>query len=264
LQSQLRAIVAGIENREVGELLDGAFSDLNRLLGYMDGVGAAVQLGGPTDEAMFLLDVVRSEGLATACGLDSACASLELPGDLFDELERIGFALRHELRAAFERILHGLEDVGDKAEAHSRLKEAHDLLRNCFQQSTITLARVLEPQLDGAQLFKDIRTKRDNSLRLYEDLSALLRSARHALWHSGPASQHLFAERLEDFREGSMQYLMQKDRDACLAFIEDFAAAQRFGGARFFLHRFSCYLELLLKHVGMRSVLAAEPRAVAA
>lgn len=264
MQPQLRAIVAGIENREVSELLGGVFSDLNRLLGYLDGVGAAVHLDKPTDEALFLLDVIRSEGLATACGLDSGCAGLELSGDLSEELERTGFALRHEFRAVFERILPGLEGVGDQAEAHSRLKEAHDLLRNCFQQSTITLARVFEPGLDGAQLFKDIRVKRDNSLMLYEDLSALLRSARHALWRGDPASQWLFAERLEDFREGSMQYLMQKDCDACLSFIEDFNAAQRFGSARFFLHRFSCYLELLLKHVGMRSVLAEEPRAVAA
>ncbi|PYS76931.1 MAG: hypothetical protein DMF67_09425 [Acidobacteria bacterium] len=264
MQHQLRAIVAGIENREVSELLCGVFSDLNRLLGYLDGVGTTVRLRGPADEALFLLDVVRSEGLATACGLDSSCAGLELPGDLSEELERTGFALRHELRTVFERSLPGLEDAEGRAETHSRLKDAHDLLRNCFQQSTINLARLFEPGLDGAQLFKDIRAKRDNSLMLYEDLGALLRSARHALWRSDPASQWLFAERLEDFREGSMQYLMQKDSDACLSFVEDFKAAQRFGGARLFLHRFSCYLELLLKHVGMRSVLAEVPRAVAA
>jgi hypothetical protein len=264
LQPQLCEIVAGIEHEEVSELLCGVFSDLNRLLGYLDGVGTAVRLGGPADEALFLLDIIRSEGLATACGLDSSCAGLELPGDLSEELERIGFALRHELKIVFERILPGLEGVSDREEARSRLKDAHDLLLNCFQQSTIALAHVFEPGLDGAQLFKDIRVKRDNSQRLYEDLGALLRSARHALWRGDPASQCLFAERLEDFREGSMQYLMQKDSDACLGFIADFKSAQRFGGARFFLHRFSCYLELLLKHVGMRSVLAEATQELAA
>jgi hypothetical protein len=146
----------------------------------------------------------------------------------------------------------------------THLKEAHDLLRNCFQQSTISLARVFEPQLDGAQLFNDLRAKRDSSLRLYEDLGALLRSARHALWRGDQSSLSLFAERLEDFSSGSIEYLMQKDRDACACFIEDFKTAQRFGGARSFLHRFSCYLELLLKHVGMRSVLAEAAQEIAA
>ncbi|HST50842.1 MAG TPA: hypothetical protein VLJ61_02440 [Pyrinomonadaceae bacterium] len=261
MQPQLYEIVAGIEHREVSQLLGGVFSDLNRLLGYLDGIGATVQLGEPSSEALFLLDVIRSEGLATVGGVEYQCGLLEMPRDLSEELERVCFALRYELRTVFERILPA---GAGQPDACSRLKDAHDLLRNCFQQSTISLARVFEPRLDGAQLFNDIRVKRDTSLRLYEDLGALLRSARHALWGSDPSSLWLFVERLEDFSEGTMQYLMQKDRDACAGFIEDFKTAQRFGGARSFLHRFSCYLEILLNHVGMRSVLAGVRKEMAA
>jgi len=262
LQPQLYEIVAGIERREVSDLLGGVFTDLNRLLGYLDGVGAAARRGEAAGEAAFLLDVIRSEGLATAGGLEFQCATLELPAELSEELERVAFAVRYELRTAFERILPAPN--ADADDARARLKDAHDLLRNCFQQSTISLARVFDPRLDGAQLFNDIRAKRDSSLRLYEDLGALLRSARHALWSSDPASLWLFAERLEDFSSGSMQYLMKKDCDTCAGFIEDFKTAQRFGGARSFLHRFSCYLEILLNHVGMRSVLAGVRKELAA
>jgi len=261
LQPQLYEIVAGIERSEVSDLLGGVFSDLNRLLGYLDGVGAIVNPGDSAGEAAFLLDVIRSEGLATAGGLEYQCVTLELPAELSEELERVGFAIRYELRNAFERILPagaGQED------ACARLRDAHDLLRNCFQQSTISLARVFDPRLDGAQLFNDIRAKRDSSLRLYEDLGALLRSARHALWSSDPAALWLFAERLEDFSNGSIEYLMKKDCDTCMGFIEDFKTAQRFGGARSFLHRFSCYLEILLNHVGMRSVLVGVRKEMAA
>jgi hypothetical protein len=262
LQPQLSALLARIENREVSDVLCGVFADLNRLLGYLDGVASAARLGGPADEALFLLDVIRSEGLATACGLDSLCEGPELPAELSEELERTGFALRHELRTVAERILPGTDD--DAAEMRARLKDAHDLLRNCFQQSTIALAHVFEPGLDGARLFGDLRVKRDNSLRLYEDLKALLRITRHALWRGGDDARQLFAARLEDFRDGSMQHLMQKDCDACLGFFEDFEAARRFGGLNFFLHRFSCYLELLLKHVSMRAVLADASQELAA
>jgi hypothetical protein len=262
LQPQLSAILARINNRGVSELLGGVFADLNRLLGYLEGVSAAVRLGESADEALFLLDVIRAEGLATACGLDSVCEGSELSAELSEELERTGFALRHELRTVSERLLPGPGD--DFAEARTRLKDAHDLLRNCFQQSVIALAHVFEPGLDGAQLFGDIRVKRDNSLRLYEDLGALLRITRHALWRGDAASRRLFAARLEDFRDGSMQHLMQKDCDACLGFIEDFETARRFGGMTFFLHRFACYLELLLKHVSMRAVLADATQELAA
>lgn len=262
MQPQLSAVLARIENEEVGELLCGVFADLNRLMGYLDGVGAALRLDESPEEAFFLLDVIRSEGLVTACGLDSACGRVGLPAELSEELERTAFALRHELRTVSERILPG--QPGDAEEVRARLRDAHDLLRNCFQQSTIALARVYEPALDGARLFRDLRAKRDNSLRLYEDLGALLRITRHALWRGDEAARWLFAERLEDFRRGSMQYLMQKDCDACLAFVGDFDAARRTGGMSFFLHRFSCYLELLLKHVSMRSVLAGAAQELAA
>ena len=80
MQPQLRALLARIEQREVSELLGGVFSDLNRLLGYLDGVSAAARLGESADEALFLLGVVRSEGQATAGGLDSPPADTELPG----------------------------------------------------------------------------------------------------------------------------------------------------------------------------------------
>ena len=105
MQPQLQKIVAGIERREVSDLLAGVFSDLNRLLGYLDSIGSATRLGESAGEAAFLLEVIRSEGLATAGGLEYQCATLELPAELSEELERISFAIRYELRTVFERIL---------------------------------------------------------------------------------------------------------------------------------------------------------------
>jgi hypothetical protein len=255
LQSQLRTIVARIESAEVSHLLGSVFTDLNRLLGYLKQVKTAARIGDSADAALFLLDVVRSESLAATSFVDFQCASLLLPVDLSEELERTSFAIRHELRTVFDRMLTGVNSTTDIAEADSRLTDAHDLLSNCFQQSTIALARVLEPELDGSVLFDDIRVKRETSVLLYEDLGALLRSASHAQRRGDPVSLSLFSERLDHFRSGSMEYLMQKDSETCVRFIEDFRVSRFSGGARFFLRRFSCYLEILLNHVSMRSAL---------
>ena len=264
MQPQLRDIIERVEPAEIRELLSGVFSDLNRLSGYLDRVKAVVCLGEATDEALFILDIVRSEALAAAGGLDFQRERLGLCGELSEELERTSFAVRHELRTVFERVLPGpCSDMGEE-ELRSRLADAHDLLRNCFQQSTISLARLFRRDLDAADLFDDIRIKRDNSLRLYEDLSALLRSARHAERRGDAASLTLFSERLEHFRSESVQYLMQKDSETCLRFVEDFGTAQGGSASRFFLHRFSCYLEILLKHVSMRSVLKGAMMSLAA
>jgi hypothetical protein len=256
LQPQLRTIIETIEPAEVSQFLESVFTDLNRLLGYLKQVKTAARVGVSADAALFLLGVVRSEALAASGCMDFQCASLDLPVDLSEELERTGFAIRHELRTVFERILEGVDASDEMREAGQRITDAHKLLRNCFQQSTIALARVFEPELDGPTLFEDIRVKRDTSFLLYEDLGALLRSAGHAERRGDPVSLSLFSERLDHFRSGSMQYLMQKDSETCARFIEDFRLSRFSGGVRFYLRRFSCYLELLLKHVSMRSVLA--------
>jgi hypothetical protein len=264
LQPHLRAIIQSIEPTQVREHLREVFSDLNRLLGYADRLKAALRLGDSDGEALFILDVVRSESLAAASGMDFLCEQAELPADLAEELGRAGFAIRHEVRTVFGRILQAAPLAADGTDTHSRLADAQDILRNCFQQSAVSLARLFRPALDAADLFDDIRVKRDNSLRLYEDLNALLRSARHAERCAGADALSVFSERLEDFRSVSMCHLMQKDVETCQRFVEDFRAGEGRENARFFLRRFTCYLEILLKHVGQRSVLSNQPTSMAA
>ena len=264
MQPQLRAIVEAIEPAETREFVAGVFEDLRRLLGCRDSVKAITDGGGTTDDAYFIFEALRCEALAAAGGLDYFCACQPSPTELSEELERMSFALRHELKSVFERLLPGALAAAGAGESGSQLKEAHDLLRNCFEQSTVSLARLYRPDVDAADLFEDIRARRDNSLRLYEDLSALLRSARYAEWHEGAEALAVFTTRLELFREESMRHLMEKDRETCDNFIAGLAVPQTRKSARLHLHRFACYLEILLKHVSMRSVLADAAQTAAA
>ena len=260
MQPQLRAVVERIEPAETRELVAGVFDDLRRLLGYLDSVKSLA--GATSDDAYFIFEALRCEALAAAGGLDYFCACQPAPTELSEELERMSFALRHELKTVFERILPAARAAAD--EAGAQLKEAHDVLRNCFEQSTVSLARLYRPEVDAADLFEDIRARRDNSLRLYEDLEALLRGARYAEWHEGAEAITLFTTRLEHFREESMQHLMEKDSETFEGFIDGLAAAHTRKAARLHLHRFACYLEILLKHVSMRAVLAESPMTAAA
>jgi hypothetical protein len=262
MQPQLLSILESIKHEGTRECVRGVFVDLRRLLGYLDGVKEAI--GGSADQALFLFEALRCEALATAGGLDYFCACLDAPDVLSEELERTSFAVRHELRAVFERLLPCAQTTEDDDEARTLLSDAHDLLRNCFEQSTVSLARTFRADVDAADIFEDIRAKRDNSLRLYEDLDALLRSARYAEWHDSAEALVNFSERLELFRVESMCHLMQKDQDTCQNFIDGLALLGDRRSLRLYLHRFTCYLEILLKHVSMRSVLAETSLSAAA
>ena len=258
MQPQLLSILESIEHDPTREFVRGVFVDLRRLLGYLDGVREAVATDAAADQALFLFEAARCEALATAGGLDYFCACLDEHDELSEELERMSFAVRHELRAVFGRLLPAAQATARAEEARTLLSDAHDLLRNCFEQSTVSLARTFRAGVDAADLFEDIRAKRDNSLRLYEDLDALLRSARYAEWHGEAEALVNFSERLELFRAGSLRHLMQKDQETCRDFIDGLTLPMLSNRRSFhlYLHRFTCYLEILLKHVSMRSVLA--------
>src|SRR5215218_2453520 len=131
MQPQLLSILESIEHEGTRECVRGAFEDLRRLLGYLDGVKEAVGADGTADQAFFIFEAVRCEALATAGGLDYFCACLDAPDALSEELERTSFAVRHELRAVFERLLPCALAAEDAGEARTPLSEAHDLLRNC-------------------------------------------------------------------------------------------------------------------------------------
>ena len=265
MHARLQSIVEAVEPAHLREAVRNVFSDLNRLMGYAEQLKAVIAAADGAEGALFLFDALRAEALATASGLDSECEAGRLPADLSEEFERASFAVRHELRAVFGRVLVGLDSVEDPSETRARLCEAHDLLRNCFQQSTVSLAQLLRPSFDASEVFDDLRQKRENSRRLYEDLDALLRSARNAERRADRVSLTLFSARLEHFRCDSMRHLMQKDTETCERFAEDFRALPAHGEPpRFFLHRFSCYLEILVKHVGQRTVLSKETHALAA
>ena len=263
MHPQLHAVVERIEPAETRGLVAGVFDDLRRLLGYLDSVRSLAEAGAAPDDTHFIFEALRCEALAAASGLDYFCACQPAPTELSEELERMSFALRHELKSVFERLLPAAHAAAP-GEAATHLKEAHDVLRNCFEQSTVSLARLYRPDVDAADIFEDIRARRDNSLRLYEDLEALLRGARYAEWYEDPEAIILFSTRLEIFREGSMRHLMEKDRETCEGFIDGLTETHTRRGARLHLHRFACYLEILLKHVSMRSVLVESAMTVAA
>jgi superfamily I DNA/RNA helicase len=260
LQPQLRSIVAGIKQSYLRDLIENIFLDFDRILGYLDQVRDLLHQTDSTDQALVLFEAIRSESFAAAAYVEQQRTSLNLAFELSEEMERIGFAIGYEVKAAYSRILAcELED-----EVRCAIEDAHELLRNCFQELTTMLAQVFDSTLKRANLFDEVRERREHSRELYDDLSALLRAARHAESVQDDISLELFFARFEHLCTGSIRHLMQKDRETCQGFGEDFETARKFNGLKFFLHRFVCYLEILIKHVGMRSVLSEDVLVAAA
>ncbi len=199
-------------------------------------------------ETRSLLDYIERKAItvANAAGNDR----------LSEVLDGVSYGITHDLRRIFERdLVRGVTEQSTPI-VYGKILHAHGLLTNCFQQSTITLLQVFKP-IDASALFNDIELRMQQSLVLCKDLSSLMRFVKLSQANSDPDVLRAAAERILEFRDGSMQYLMYKDwRGYETLALEVINAIENNLDSKTLLHKFLTYLEVLYGHVKMRAVLA--------
>jgi hypothetical protein len=196
------------------------------------------------DEARSLMEFIRSDAL----GCD------QISAELADTLDGITFALSHDLRRVFE----GENEVTGELPNYvvlGRVHRAHDVLTNCLQQSTISLAVVFDKTLLGTTLFNNSEKRYRQSLRLCSDLEALRELVQEFI--NGTVRPGDLTAGLQRFRNDSLEFLMYSDWPQFESFCERIQiSANDVTAFPPVLHQFLCYLETLLRQVKMRAVLA--------
>jgi len=257
-QFQMDRVVQEIESPEVRKIVDTVFKDLLRLLeclGLIEGHLRQADAAEETfalfqiihDEARVLLDYIRQDGLN--CGA--------MNDELIDAFDGITFAVSHDLQRVFESEQRGTSTPQTSHVVVGKLYRAHDLLTNCLQQSTITLAMVFDPELEGSRLFNNSDMRYRQSLQLCEDLAALSQLLDTCGNTLDECSLKNLSAGIEKFRDESLECLMYSDWPQFESFCENIKVA----GTSWLdldpvLHQFRCYVETLLGQVRMRAVLA--------
>ena len=257
---QIDRVVKRIEAPQERRLIGAVFQDLLRLLeclsmieSHLRQVDAAIETFALFqlihDEARVLVDFIRDDGL-------SCVARNE---DLVDTLDGITFAVNHDLQRVFETGTHVQSESATNMSPNShvtlgKLYRAHDILTNCLQQSTITLAMMFDPELVGATLFNNSDMRYRQSLQLCDDLSALIQLVETAE-KDETTLRNLMAE-IEKFRNESLECLMYSDWPQFESFCERIKVPAPATELEPVFNQFRCYLETLLGQVRMRAVLA--------
>jgi len=196
-------------------------------------------------EASFLLEFIET----------SATTLEGLPPKVDEALDGVSYVIGHELRRVYESELKRVAGTQSNT-FRPRVVHAHGILCNCFQQATITLCRAFDPAIDATQLFDDLDLRRQQSLQLDQDLTALIQLARDAQTEDQHSMDRVIKS-VDDFRAESMRYLMFKDWSTYESFRQLIIDARGTKECAALLHRFSCYLEMLHAHVKMRAVLSS-------
>jgi hypothetical protein len=259
---QIGSVVSQIESAQERQLIEAIFQDLLRLLeclslteSHLRKVDAAAETFALFqlihDEARVLVGFIREDGLNCVAGNE----------DLVDALDGITFAINHDLQRVFETAPHSQSESASNTTSAShqvmlgKLYRAHDILTNCLQQSTISLAMMFDPTLEAVKLFNNSDMRYRQSLQLCEDLSTLIQLVETV--EKDGTNLTTLTSGLERFRNDSMECLMYSDWPQFESFSERIKlAAMSSTELEPMLHQFRCYLETLLGQVRMRAVLA--------
>jgi len=254
---EIDRVVREIESPDIREVVTVVFSDLLRLLECLTLVERYLRQVDDSDETFALFRIIHDEAQALvdfirADGLN--CAGMD--NDLVDTLDGITFAVNHDL----QRVFDSEQNAAGPSTAHlvvGKLYRAHDVLTNCLQQSTITLAMVFDPELMGARLFNNSDMRYRQSLQLCHDLAALLQVVESCEISLEENRLEVLSSGIKKFRDESLECLMYSDWPQFESFCEriNLAGTEKACLASL-LHQFRCYVETLLGQVRMRAVLA--------
>jgi hypothetical protein len=258
LKNEIHLVINSIRDPQVREVSDTVLREMLRFFNWLDRIENNLHKLDTLMESLSLLEVLEFEARSLVDFIEARAMKVAAGNDrLHEVLDGITYGITHDLRRIFEReLVRGVTEHSTPI-VYGKILHAHGLLTNCFQQSTITLLQVFNPSLNAASLFNDIESRLKQSLVLCKDLSSLMRFVRLSQANSDPDVLRTVVDRILEFRDGSMHYLMYKDwRGYESLALEVITAIENNLDPKPLLHRFLTFLELLYGHVKMRAVLA--------
>jgi hypothetical protein len=258
LQNAIDQVLRDIENPALRNITQTILGEMVRFFDWLDRIENNLHKLDTLLESLSLLEVLEFEARSLIDFIEARAIKAAAGNDrLHEVLDGITYGISHDLRRIFEReLVRGVTEHSIPI-VYGKILHAHGLLTNCFQQSTITLLQVFKPKLDATSLFNDIEARLKQSLVLCKDLSSLMRFVRLSQANSDADVLRTVVDRILEFRDGSMHYLMYKDwRGYESLALEVITAIENNLDPKPLLHRFLCFLEILYGHVKMRAVLA--------
>lgn len=256
-RSYLENMVEGISGIRTRRVVGTVFQDLLRLLECLSILEGHLRHVNTAEETLAFFQLIRDEARSLIEFIKTDAMNCnEVFGELADTLDGLAFALSHDLRRVFE----GEYETSAESSPYvvlGRVHRAHDVLTNCLQQSTISLALVYNPTLSVTELFNNTERRYRQSLKLCSDLECLRDLVQEFV--EGRTTTGGLNAGLENFRRDSLEFLMYSDWPQFESFCESISVSgEGPSGLAEVLHQFLCYLETLVRQVKMRAVLADE------
>ena len=178
---------------------------------------------------------------------------------LFTSLDGAAYTASIELRKVYQHELAGLTEIRQMPLVYAKIETAYSLLNDSFQQTLLTFAELIEPEVEPLKLFPNFQSKLKQSLILRQNLWKAFKSVQKTEQNPDQAQLENLRLELTDFLNTTLHFLFYKDMETVERFIEEVLVTADKKDLVPILHRFGAYLETLFGQVNMRVVLANHP-----
>lgn len=262
LPEPIQLIVRDLGQSAEADLARDTFAALIELLRELKGGEFRDTRQGAVEESVAAFSMMQGQVLQLVSRIEAQLSTWDEASRIpSSELRDVSFALRSELRGVFEREIAETGRGRQSEFNRERVAHAHGVLKNCFRQCVMTLARAFDPSLSEGDVFADAASRREESIALRDALSLLITSVAVATKKRFPQSAVSVIEHLDVFRRDSMPYLMRRDWELFDRFENDIVASQRPDEFNVAVKKLQAGLETLIEQVNMRAVLIDGARA---
>lgn len=85
-------------------------------------------------------------------------------------LEALSFQINMEIKKTFQQILKDAAEIHSAGQLRTVIENSKGVLNNFFQQSIVSIASLVKPDIKGSDIFPDFVSRQEQSLRLREDV----------------------------------------------------------------------------------------------
>jgi len=256
----ITGIIRGIQSPMLRQDVATVFLEAYRLLRYLRFVELDLQEDRPLKKSLLIFSLINSEARLLQEFIErKLLLSTDLKDETRDAIDCASYAMSMEFNKVFGLELVGFVRLRQAPPIFSRVENSHGLLRNCLQQTIISIASAFDPEFDPVNVFDSFQTRFDQSCHLRDDIWRVICHLRH--YETRADKNHIspLLEALAHFRDSSLKFLMYKDWEQYEHFHEEIIISSSNSELAQVLHRFATYLETLLGQVNLRSVLANHP-----
>ena len=244
-----------IEDKDTRRLLAKVFLEFFRLLHYLEFTDPKNRKAKELRMTVLIFSLISSEARTMLDFIQKGMRALGLPQSLKDTLDSFVYCIPLELKKVIHSELSDLYFYNRPDAVYMRIENSHGILRDCFQQSVVQLAQVLEPENEGKEIFAQFETKLEQSLALRESLVHLLDTVTLFQRTRDEDSAEELKRCVAEFYERSLKNLMYRDWGGFELFFGEILKCESIPGLTQISHRFETYLVTLLREVSKRAVL---------